>query len=79
MNLPLLESMKTTRLKVGGMTCGHCASAVEKALRNQDGVRNATVHLDAGAAEVEYEESSVGPEQLISAIEEEGYEAAIAG
>ncbi len=25
--------MKTTRLKVGGMTCGHCAATVEKALR----------------------------------------------
>jgi copper chaperone len=70
--------MKTTRLKVDGMTCGHCASAVEKALRNQSGVRNATVHLDAGAAEVEYDESAVAAEQLIAAVEEEGYTAAFA-
>ena len=71
--------MKTTRLKVSGMTCGHCAEAVGKALRNQPGVRNATVHLDAGAAEVEYEERDVAPEQLIAAIEEEGYAASFAG
>ena len=71
--------MKTTRLKIGGMTCGHCAQTVEKALRNQTGVRNASVQLEAGAAEVEYEEREVAPEQLIAAIEEEGYAASFAG
>ncbi len=71
--------MKTTRLKVSGMTCGHCVEAVEKALRNQDGVRNATVHLESGAAEVEYDEARVAPEQMIAAVEEEGYSAAFAG
>lgn len=71
--------MKTTRLNVSGMTCGHCKEAVENALRNQSGVRNATVHLDSGAAEVEYEETAVVPEQLIAAVRESGYEAQIAG
>jgi copper chaperone CopZ len=42
-------------------------------------VRNASVQLDAGAAEVEYEEREVAPEQLIAAIEEEGYAASFAG
>ena len=71
--------MKTTRLKISGMTCGHCAQAVEKALRNQSGVRNASVQLEAGAAEVEYEEGEVAPEQLMAAIAEEGYSATYAG
>jgi copper chaperone CopZ len=71
--------MKTTRLKISGMTCGHCVQTVEKALRNAPGVRNATVHLDAGAAEVEYDESAVAPEQLIAVVEEEGYPSAFAG
>jgi copper chaperone len=71
--------MKTTRLQVSGMTCGHCQAAVEKALLGQSGVRNATVHLEKGAAEVEYEEGRVSPEQLIAAVEEEGYRAAVAG
>ncbi len=71
--------MKTMRLQVSGMTCGHCAATVEKALRKQVGVRNATVHLDAGAAEVEYEEREVAPEQLVAAITEEGYSATLAG
>jgi copper chaperone CopZ len=71
--------MKTTRLKVSGMTCDHCVQAVEKALRNQSGVRNASVDLQAGAAEIEYEEGRVAPEQLIAAVEGEGYSAALAG
>ena len=71
--------MKTARLKGGGMSCGHCVAAVENALRNQTGVRNATVHLDMGAAEVEYEETAVAPEQLVAAVRQTGYEAEIAG
>lgn len=71
--------LTTTRLKVSGMSCGHCAETVEKALRNEPGVRNATVHLDAATAEVEYEEGRTGPEQLIAAVEEVGYDAAMAG
>jgi copper ion binding protein len=71
--------MKTTRLKVSGMTCGHCVQAVEKALKNQQGVRNASVNLESGTAEVEYEEAQVAPEQMIAAVESEGYTAAFAG
>ncbi|MBA4157435.1 MAG: heavy-metal-associated domain-containing protein [Gemmatimonadetes bacterium] len=71
--------METARLKIGGMTCGHCVETVEKVLQNQGGVRNATVHLDSGAADVEYDAGSIAPEQLIAAVEAEGYTAAIGG
>ena len=73
------KPMKTTRLQVSGMSCGHCASTVESALRSRPGVRNAKVHLGDGAAEVEYDETSVAPEQLIAAIEDVGYGATFAG
>lgn len=71
--------MKTTRLKVSGMSCEHCADRVQKALASRNGVRNAAVHQQSGAAEVEFEETSVSPEQLIAAVEEAGYSAALAG
>jgi copper chaperone CopZ len=74
----LRRDMKTTRLKVTGMTCGHCVDTVDKTLRNQAGVRNVTVHLGSGAAEVEYEERSVVPEQLVAAVRQSGYEAEVA-
>lgn len=71
--------MKTTRLDVTGMTCGHCKAAVENALQGRDGVRTATVNLEAGVAEVEYDESAVVPEQLVEVVRETGYQAVIAG
>lgn len=70
--------MKTTRLQIGGMTCDHCRNAVETALRNHPGVRSATVHLQNGAAEVEYEPGEVAPEQLVARVRDEGYQAAVA-
>jgi copper chaperone CopZ len=73
------DDMKTTRLKIGGMSCTHCQSAVQKALGNHPGVRHATVDLAGGTAEVEYDETRVAPDQLVAAVEEEGYSAALAG
>jgi copper chaperone len=74
-----VTTMKTTRIAVSGMSCGHCRQTVESALRKQTGVRNATVDLEGGTAEVEYEEREVGPEQLIAAVTGEGYPATFAG
>lgn len=70
--------METVRLVIEGMTCSHCQAAVETALRNQRGVRSATVHLQDGSAEVEYDPASVSTEQLTTAVEEEGYAASVA-
>ena len=70
--------MKTTRFNIRGMTCGHCRDTVAKALENRPGVRTASIDLDAGAAEVQYDETQVAPEQLVAAIEAEGYRAEIA-
>ena len=69
--------METVRLMIEGMTCSHCQAAVETALRNQRGVRSATVYLQDGSAEVEYDPSAVSPEQLTAAVEEEGYAATV--
>jgi copper chaperone CopZ len=71
--------MKTARLAIGGMTCSHCVSTVENALRARKGVRTAKAHLNEGAAEVEYDENVVAPEQLIVAVEESGYSATFPG
>lgn len=64
--------MKTAHLEIVGMSCGHCVNAVEGALRNTPGVRAASVSI--GAADVEYDESSVSPQQLADAVSQEGYE-----
>jgi len=62
-----------SKIKIEGMTCGHCAAAVEKALAQVPGVsRVVEVSVERGEALVEGEATA---EQLISAITEEGYSA----
>jgi copper chaperone len=70
--------METIRLNIQGMSCGHCKSAVENALRGQHGVRAATVDLEGGSARVEYDPATVSVEQLTAAVTEEGYTADVA-
>ncbi|HFQ91297.1 MAG TPA: heavy-metal-associated domain-containing protein [Chromatiales bacterium] len=65
-----------TRIKIEGMSCGHCTGAVEKALAAVPGVTAVIgVSLENGEAQIEGDAS---PEQLIAAIEEEGFTARIA-
>ena len=62
-----------TKLKIEGMSCGHCVGAVSKALSAVPGVRQVTeVSLDRGEAVVEGEADL---QALIAAVKEEGYEA----
>ena len=64
--------MKFT-LEVRGMTCGHCESAVKKALSRVPGVVSVgRVDRAANLAEVEGE-PSVDPSALVRAVEAEGY------
>jgi len=68
--------MASVRLSVSGMHCGHCQDRVERALRAVPGVYAAAVDLPGGAAEVDFDERSTGPEQLIDAVRAAGYTAA---
>lgn len=65
--------MKSIRLKVKGMSCGHCVHAVTEALESVEGVRSAVVDLKEGRADVEYDEARATPEQLVGAVLDEGY------
>lgn len=61
-----------TKLKIDGMTCGHCVMHVKKTLAGVAGVTSVEVNLQAGEAEI----VGVAPsESLIKAVEAEGYSA----
>lgn len=60
-------------LKVKGMTCGHCAQAVTRALEAMPEVERALVDLDRGEVTVE---GKADPMMLTRAIAEAGYEVA---
>ncbi|KAK9810274.1 hypothetical protein WJX72_007760 [[Myrmecia] bisecta] len=68
-----------TTLRITGMTCSSCSSAVEKGLSGVEGVRSVTVNLLAGRAEVEFDPDKTGPRHLIEAVEDMGFEAEATG
>lgn len=66
--------MNTIELKVDGMTCNHCKTSVEKALKSVAGVNNAEVDLQTGTAKV-YGNAPL--DKLVEAVQEEGYNAQV--
>jgi copper chaperone len=66
--------MNITELRVEGMSCNHCKTSVEKALKSVTGVENAEVNLQEGKAKIY---GNVQPQQLVTAVQEEGYTARV--
>lgn len=62
---------------VPDVSCGHCKSAIEGALRPLEGVSEAVVDVDARRVDVAYDEQIVSRQRLIEEIDEAGY--AVAG
>ncbi|HMH81760.1 MAG TPA: heavy-metal-associated domain-containing protein [Gemmatimonadales bacterium] len=71
--------MATLKLRVTGMTCGHCRAKVETALKGASGVYSAVVDLESGEAEVDFNDDSATTDQLIAAVAKAGYGAKVAG
>ncbi len=59
------------KFKVEGMTCGHCAQTVTKAVEAVASVTRAVVDLKAGEVTVEGTAESAA---ILEAIEDAGYE-----
>jgi Cu+-exporting ATPase len=67
---------ETFDLSVSGMTCASCVNRVERAIRAVPGVRDVAVNLATERARVTAPAGAVSPDDLVTAIEEAGYEAA---
>jgi Cu+-exporting ATPase len=63
-------------LPIEGMTCSSCAGRVEKRLNQLDGVE-ATVNFATERATVSFDPDRVAPEDLVGAVEDVGYAAAL--
>jgi len=68
--------MTTITLKVEGMSCGGCVASVTRVLSALPGVSEAAVNLQAGTAQVSFDEARTNPAALRAAIEDAGYEVA---
>lgn len=56
------------------MSCAACAARVDKILRAQTGVREASVNYASATATVTYDAAGCSPEQLKKALQEAGYD-----
>lgn len=61
------------RMKIEGMSCGHCQMRVKKTLEKMDGVEKVEVNLQEGFADIE-DTKGLDEEVLKEAISMAGYE-----
>lgn len=59
------------------MTCAACVNSVEGILRNLPGVKRAVVALATSLGEVEYDPTVISKDDIVNAIEDAGFEAAL--
>ncbi len=64
--------MEQLRLKISGMSCGHCVGAVTKALKSVDGVNIDDVKV--GSATVSFDPAVTSPTRIAGAVKDAGYE-----
>ncbi|WP_298830025.1 copper chaperone CopZ [uncultured Planococcus sp.] len=64
------------KLKVQGMSCGHCVNAVETSVGEIQGVSSVKVDLGKGEVAVAYDETKTSLNEIQEAIEEQGYSVA---
>lgn len=68
-----LAATRTVTLRVEGMTCGGCATSVEKALKATDGVMDVRVSFERGRAVIKYNDQKVTVEKLREVIQSTGF------
>ena len=69
--------MQTIILNISGMTCGGCGNSVTRVLQALDGVDRVAVDWQAGRAEVVLQDGPVTAADLIAAVEDAGFDAAV--
>ena len=66
--------MTRNNIHVNGMTCGHCAETVTKAVQSLGGIAHIHVDLEKKQVEVEFDESQTDLKTISSKIDEVGFE-----
>lgn len=71
------NSISTTTLAVGGMTCGACTSAVEGAFKDVAGIKSFSISLLSERAVIEHDTTMISAEKLAETIEDVGFDAEV--
>ena len=67
------------KFDVMGMSCSACSSHVDGCVRKLKGVSSVEVNLLSNSMNVEYDENTVNPDAIISAVQSAGYDACLPG
>ena len=65
--------MKTTSMKIEGMSCSACANRIERVVNKLHGVEKGSVNFATETLALEYDESAIELEQVEAAIEKAGF------
>jgi len=68
------NTLRSTNLKIGGMSCAVCANRIEKGLGKLVGVDKAVVNFAIEKAAVTYDAKQVGLQDIIAKVESLGFE-----
>ncbi|MDZ7641277.1 MAG: heavy metal translocating P-type ATPase [Desulfurivibrio sp.] len=63
-------------LRISGMSCASCVGRIEKVVSRRPGVFSVAVNLATEKARIDYDPQQLGPAELITAIQELGFQAA---
>lgn len=66
--------MENIVLKINGMKCTGCSQRVERALKNTDGIANASVNLETREANISYNKDQISYEDICNTIVDVGFE-----
>jgi copper chaperone len=69
-----VNPVQTETISVPEIHCDHCKQSIEGALAPVEGVSSAVVDIPGATVQVSFEESRVSLADLVSVIEEQGYE-----
>jgi copper chaperone len=66
--------LESVVLKVDGMSCAHCITAINNAVGGLPGVGEVNVSLEAGSVGVKFDSGKVSLARIEGAIEDQGYD-----
>ena len=69
---------QSVTVNIDGMTCENCVKSVHNVLSKIEGVQSLSVSLEYNNATVSFDDSLASAQDIVSAIDDAGFEAAVA-
>lgn len=70
--------MKSITLSIPEISCGHCTSSIENALKNLAGINAVSMSVENKSATVEFAEDTINEAAIIAKIDDIGFTATVA-